>query len=91
MNRLRVRHLLLLAYIITNIITAMLPFLVAAALLFTVYALSLHATKSEAEKETETQEKEMQQETQPEPEDVFTETQPNLFLIILRFVRKRDF
>ena len=49
---------------------AMLPFLAAAVLSFTVYALSLHAAKSEAEQETETQEKE----TQPEPEDVFTES-----------------
>ena len=53
-----------------TILIAMLPFLVAAVLSFTVYALSSHAAKSEAEKETETQEKE----TQPEPEDVFTES-----------------
>jgi large-conductance mechanosensitive channel len=56
-------------------LAAMLPFLVAAVLSFTVYALSLHAAKSAAEKEPEAQEKQMQQtETQPEPEDVFTES-----------------
>ena len=58
-----------------NILTAMLPFLLAAVLSFIVVALSSQEEKSSAEKETEIQKKETKEaEIQPEPEDVFKET-----------------
>ena len=55
-----------------SVLTAMLPFLVAAVFSFVVAALSSQAAKSADEKETEAQEKKIQEtETQPEPEDLF--------------------
>ena len=53
-----------------NIIAAILPFLLAVVLSFTVAALSSKATKSVAEKETETQ----KTETKPKQEADIEET-----------------